>query len=454
MVTFVGPITVGSIIEPGCVPSFDLAASGYVEEEFFASGVASSYELLQHGMAPSGGSDGRWAARAGATAPFCTRLVVRRPTDAGGFSGTVLVEWLNQSSGFDADPDWAYLHEEILRAGHAYAGVSAQALGIMGGQSILGFPGPFPGLRAAGPERYGALEHPGDKFAFDIFGQVGRSLQGTAVGTAPVLGGLAPERVLAAGESQSAFFLNSFINAVQPLSGVFDGFFVHSRGAGAAPLTGEGLDPEVEYSPGVRIRDDTAVPVMVVEAEGDIVGRLQFWLARQADSDRYRLWEIAGTAHADAYLLGDAAALIGCDWPVNSGPHRFVAQAALHALDAWVRDGTPPPRADRIVLASTDPPAISRDAHGIALGGVRTPAVDVPVAVHSGEAPSGAAGLGFLVGATTPLAPEVLRRLYGDKAGYLGAFTASLDKAIAAGFLLPAQRPQLLADAEAAKFSP
>jgi len=31
MVTFVGPITVGSIIEPGCVPSFDLAASGYVE---------------------------------------------------------------------------------------------------------------------------------------------------------------------------------------------------------------------------------------------------------------------------------------------------------------------------------------------------------------------------------------------------------------------------------------
>lgn len=451
MATFTGPITTGSIVEPACVPSYDLAANGYVEHEFFASGSASALELPSDSLAANGGNDGKWAARAVETAPFCVRVVVRRPSRASAFSGTVLVEWFNESSGFDADPDWAYLHEEILRAGHAYAGVSAQALGIMGGPGIMGFPGPFPGLRASSPDRYGALDHPGDKFAFDIFGQVGRALHGDGSAPAPALGGLAPHRVLAMGESQSAHFLTSFVNAVQPLAPAFDGFLVHSRGAGAAPLTGAGMEPGVEYSDGVRIRTDTAVPVMVVEAEGDLVGRLRFWLARQQDSDWYRLWEVAGTAHADAYLLGPVAALLGCDWQINSGPHRFVAQAALHALDTWVRDGTPPPRADRIQLTSVDPATIARDGHGIALGGVRTPAVDVPVAVHSGEGPAGAAP-GFLVGATTPLPPEALLRLYGDRAGYLSAFTASLDAAIAAGFLLPAHRVQLLAEAEAVSF--
>jgi hypothetical protein len=446
MATFTGPVTIGSIIEPACVPSFDLAASGYVEEEFFASGMASAYELVADDLVESGGNDGRWVARAAGTCPFCTRVVVRRPERAADFSGTVLVEWLNQSSGFDADPDWAYLHEEILRAGHAYAGVSAQALGIMGGKGIMGFAGPFPGLRASGPDRYGPLQHPGDTFAFDIFGQVGMALRGGGF-PVPVLGGLAPEHVVAVGESQSAFYLNTFVNAVQPLAPVFDGFLVHSRGAGAAPLDGAGLDPTVEYTDGMRIRADTTVPVMVLEAEGDIVGRLRFSLARQPDSDRYRLWEVAGTAHADAYLLGAVAPLLGFDWPINSGPHRFVAQAALHALDAWVRDGTLPPLADRIQLASADPATIARDGHGIALGGVRTPAVDVPVAVHSGEGPPGR--VGFLVGETTPLAPEVLRELYGDRAGYLSAFTAALDAAIAAGFLLPAHRAQLLAEAQA-----
>ena len=42
------------------------------------------------------------------------------------FSGTVVVEWLNVSGGVDADPEWASLHEEIVRAGDTWVGVSAQ----------------------------------------------------------------------------------------------------------------------------------------------------------------------------------------------------------------------------------------------------------------------------------------------------------------------------------------
>jgi hypothetical protein len=447
MVDFSGPVTADGIVRPMCVVSFDLAANGYVEEEFLASGTASSY------LVPGErGSDGRWAAEASGSAPFRTRIVVRRPADPGRFSGTLLLEWLNVSSGLEADPDWAYLHEEIFRCGHAYAAVSAQALGIQGGQGLIGVPGPpSPGLRGLDPVRYGDLEHPGDKYSFDVFGQIGKALSGRQPGgtAGPVaqLGGLTPARVLAIGESQSAFYLTTYINAVHPLAPVFDGFLVHSRGASAAPLDGSGLDPS-SMPVGIAIRADSATPVLVLEAEGDLLPPLAFGLARQDDSDSFRLWEMAGTSHADAYMIGAAAPLLGCDWRINEGPHRYVAQAALHALDEWVRVGTAPPMVGRIGLASTNPLAIARDGQGVAVGGVRTPVVDVPACVLSGEGPPGVTGPGWLVGCTTPLDTAVLLRLYGDKAGYLGSFTRSLDAAIAAGFLLPAHRDDLLAQAQ------
>ncbi|HEX9033443.1 MAG TPA: alpha/beta hydrolase domain-containing protein, partial [Streptosporangiaceae bacterium] len=92
------------------------------------------------------------------------------------------------------------------------------------------------------------------------------------------------------------------------------------------------------------------------------------------------------------------------------------------------------------------------DSLGIAVGGVRTPVVDVPACVLSGEGPPGVTGPGWLVGCTTPLDAEVLARLHGDKAGYVASFGRSLDAAIAAGFLLPAQRDDLLAQAQGFAF--
>ncbi len=389
---------------------------------------------------------------------------MRRPADPERFSGVLLVEWLNVSSGFDADPDWAYLHAEIFRAGHAYVAVSAQHVGVMGGQGRLNPAGPATaGLRGDNPVRYGTLAHPGDRYSFEIFRQLGEALSGrpesgkaeSALFGQPgpaVLGGLRPAAVLALGESQSAFYLTSYLNAVHPLSPVYDGFLVHSRGAGAAALTGAPINP-LKDTAGVQIRADTQTPVVVLVAEGDLMPPLSFWLARQPDSEWLRLWEMAGTSHADQYLINGAAALMGCDWRINEGPHRFIAQAALHALVEWQAAGTPPPAAPRIELESLSPAVIARDKAGNAIGGVRTPALDVPVATLRGEAPPGpATAPGWLVGSTTPLpAPELLSR-YGDEAGYLSAYTESLDAAIKAGFLLPAHRDELLAQAAEVSF--
>ena len=426
---------------------FDLAANGYVEEEFFAAGTACGYDAQ-----PDASDDGHWTCAASDdTASYRTRILVRRPADADRFSGVLLVEWLNVSGGFDADPDWAFGHEEIFRAGHAYVGVSAQAVGVVGGVARLNLSGvPTPGLLGFSPARYGSVSHPGDRFSFEIFRQIGRALREAT----EVLGGLRPRYVIAIGESQSAYYLTTFINALHPLSPVYDGFFVHSRGAGAAPLTGEPIDPP-NATAGVRIRTDHDARVLVLEAEGDLVGPLACRLARQPDSDRLRWWEVAGTSHADSYLIGAASALMGCDWRINEGPHKFVAQAALHALVRWVTQGTPPPSAARIEFASGSPARIARYEAGIAIGGVRTPHVDVPVVVLSGEGPPGTGkALGWLVGSTTPLAADELARRYTDEAGYRRAFTEALDQAIEAGFLLPAHRDELLAQAGAVIFPP
>ena len=216
------------------------------------------------------------------------------------------------------------------------------------------------------------------------FTQIGRALRGP--GSRSALGGLVPERVAAIGESQSAFFLTTYIDAVHPTAQAFDGFFVHSRGASGASLEGAPMGA-TDVPRGLQIRGDVDVPVFVFETETDLGPLLDYGPARQPDTDRIRTWEVAGTAHADAYVVGGFARLLGCDFMVNEGPQHFVAKAALVALNRWMTEGSLPPTAPPLQLSRPDPPELARDHLGNAIGGVRTPDVDVPVAALSGEAP-------------------------------------------------------------------
>ncbi len=445
--TLSAPITTGRMRPPASLSPVDPSAHGYVTEEHFASGTASAFEAVGT-LEP----DGRWSVTPGKSAPFCTRIVVRRPSQADRFNGTVLVEWFNVSGGLEAEPDWTFLSPEIVRGGYAHVGVSAQAFGVNGGTALVRVPGrePSAGLATSQPARYGPLHHPGDPFSFDMLSQIGRALRHPEHHFA--LGDLRPQRILAIGESQSAFFLTTYVNAVQPVALVFDGFLVHSRGAGAASLTGTPIAGEGVPRP-VHIRDDTSVPVFVFETETDLGPRLDYVLARQPDTDRIRTWEVAGTAHADSYTIGGMTDLLGCDHPINEGPQHFVVQAALVALDRWVTDGTPPPTAAPLRLAQADPPRIARDPVGNAMGGVRTPAVDVPVAALSGEAPPGVSLLCSLFGTTVRFDPDTLVARYGDQQGYLDAHEHSLDEAIAGGFLLENDRAELLEQARAVPFA-
>lgn len=420
--------------------SVDFAAlpGNYIAEEVFLNGEAVAQ---------------------GEPAAFVTRLVIIRPAAAAEFNGTVLVEWLNVSGGTDAPADWNYLHREITRRGYAYVGVSAQQAGIELG--ARGLPGALP-LKAADPARYEGLHHPGDAWAYDIFSHAGRAVPA-------LLGGLAPDRVLAIGESQSAGFLTTYANVIDPVAPIFDGFLLHSRFRGAAPLDGaylvsvQALGAGVAIDP-VPIREDVRVPVLMFITETDLMmPGISYWQARQRDTGRIRTWEVAGTAHADTYTLRGGAidteqasapqiasifapldTLFGQTMAksINAAPqHHYVLQAALDALDRWVRTGTPPPPTPRLALNE----ALELDSCGNAIGGIRTPWVDVPIATYSGIGQPGD-GFSVLFGSTVMFDAAMLATLYpGGRDAYLAQFRDALDVAIADGVMLAADREESLA---------
>ena len=110
---------------PGA-PFINLSEVGYEEREFTMSGGATVYK--QSGL---WSSNGKWGVSASQTnVPYTTRLLVRYPTNPAKFNGTVVFEWLNDTTGGDQDPVWAQLYNELISKGYAYVGVTAQRPGM------------------------------------------------------------------------------------------------------------------------------------------------------------------------------------------------------------------------------------------------------------------------------------------------------------------------------------
>jgi hypothetical protein len=436
--------------------AFDLAAVGYAVHEHVVTGTATSF-AGEESFEP----DGRWDVVESESADFTTRIVTYCPNDPARSNGTVVVEWLNVTGGLDIPALWMMTHRHLIRDGYTWVGVSAQRVGIEGGGMMPGL-----GLRHAAPERYGALEHPGDAFSFDIFTQVARAVREMLSDRF----GVRVHRVIATGASQSAFHLTTYVNALDVHAAAVDAFLLQGRAGSGAPIEGWTFDRFEAADNAARrrlfagrdqIRADARVPVMVVQSETDVFGRLGYLPARQPDSEHFRLWEVAGAAHCDTYFLcasafdsgslpvEELAALVAradasgipTEVPINSGPHlHFVLQRAFDAIDQWVRDGTAPPSAAR--LQADGEGGLVRDELGIGCGGVRTPWVDAPTAVLSGLGQPG--DMTELFGTTRLLDNDARSARYpGGRDEYLECFRAATDDAVSAGFLLPADAREI-----------
>jgi len=405
---------------------------------------------------------------------------VRYPANPAKFNGTVVVEWLNDTTGGDQDPVWSEIYHEVLSQGYAYVGVSAQT-------------GSMVEDKTWDPQRYGSLGDSNDGQSYDIFTQ---AAQVARADTANLLGGLKPATVIGAGDSQSAFRVATYYNAIQPLSHAFDGLLAIGRGVLAAPI-GSGL---VAFSPfPALIRTDSTTPFLQIETEGDIE-ELGFAFARQPDNSHLRTWELAGAAHIDLHEgLYEAGTILrenpqltapqcvfgvmanGATQPDNMGVFEL-EDSALVALHQWITQGVAPPAGNQI---ATTPffNIVERDQYGNALGGIRLPDINVPAETYSAinfSQPSQESlspsqllttlenifstlmtgvitdpalrdeGLCLLEGYYTPFGQGTLQSLYPTHAAYVSQFTTAAQADLAAGFLTRYDYNQAVKAAQAA----
>jgi hypothetical protein len=380
----------------------DLPKAGYVEEEFFVSGRANVYD---------------WAAEGGLAvktpnAPYVTRIMLRRPADPRRFSGNVIVEIGNVGRGYDFSFSWGVSHDYFMENGDAwvaitYAPENLEALKKFdpARYASLSMANPNANERCtAGPNAAATPAPLEEGLRWDMISQVGALLKAARPGGP--LAGFTVQRVYGTSHGGE---LTTYIAIFHPhaklASGkpVYDGYVQHRhpgltrlRRCGAAPA---GNDPR-------QILRNVDVPVIRVVSQTDVLGT---YARRREDSDapgdRYRLYEIAGAPHADASFYpymptvadqkktGFDAFLASWPFPDQCEQETSLLRVPImtYALDAafanltrWVRDGVPPPRAERVAVQNGGTPQarVVLDQVGNAVGGVRTPYLDVPVATY------------------------------------------------------------------------
>ncbi len=459
--TLTGPISGGSHGWPFAMAVRDIGALGYIEEEYILEGEATPYELTS---GTSYGADGRWHVRAVEGRPFCTRVLVRRPVDPAQFNGCVLVVWANVTAGFEVI-EWE--STEALN-GYAWAFVSAQYVGLHGADDASPS-----GLVNWDPDRYGSLHISSDDLSYDIFTQAAEAvgpLRPTAddLHLTDPLGGLDVQHIVAVGSSQSAARLATYHNAIQPITEAFDGFLLDVYFGTAAPL---GDDPTMRLAPddhdgavarnarlltGIHhLRTDSSAATLVFNTECEALALAP---VRQPDDDQLRLWEVAGGSHYSTHTWIDMNAKATRDFgapfiaDVRPGLHvsdlavQPARDAALHALVEWVRTGGPPPEQPRLDV-DLNGGGLVRDAHGIALGGIRLPEVDVPIATYQGT--NDQPGLGWLGGSMSPFEPATLHAAYPTRQDYIDRYERSARAASRTGVLLPRDRDTMVERARA-----
>lgn len=427
----VAPDVVGPVVTarpPFGSPRTDVAEMGYVLEEYVLEGVANAYTSHgTDGIPPNG----RWSATEIGEARYRTRILVIKPANPEGFNGTVLLNWQNVSAGVESGTPSA----GEMYNGYAWVGVSAQEVGL------YGFPAGARGefrrdvrpLVDHDPERYGALQHPGDQGSFDIFTAAALAVGPNRSGPVDPLDGLEVRRVVATGASQSAMRLATYLNAVHPMALAIDGFVL---------ALWEGRGPRLEEGPvamGARssIRDDLDCPMIVVNSEFETIALHQAGLV---DTGAQRIWEVAGAPHAP--LRSDLGSEPGV-WGSNPLSIQPVFDAAVRRVHEWVTQGIAAPSQPRIAVEEEPRPRVRRDDLGNAVGGIRLPEMAAPVAEYRGM--SFGTGMPPLFGAARRFSDDQLQAMYRSRADYDARWSAAVETLVATGCLLPEDRPALLA---------
>jgi hypothetical protein len=392
-------------------PGDDLAHFHYVTKEYFVSGTANGQ-------------------------PYKTRIVIRKPSDNGKFSGLILAESMHPSGN-----PWMFhfTHRYSMTEGH------------IGLEILTTTP---QGFADANPERYKGLVVANGQ-ASEIIAQVGALLKSNRPDNP--LAGVPIRKMILAGSSASAAVVVSYLPAhmVQRLADmkpIYDGFMPTSNGTNLRRV-----DVPMLQVPTMREVFQGFGPTRV---DGDAPG------------DQFRMYEFAGMAHIDSR---DAVAYYPdpCKLPISRFPLAAYMSVALNHLWQWIDKGTVPPHADRFYVdynTDKDGSLLALDEWGNVKGGIRNPYVDVPAAKfgvpNSGAEPPiknphpfiaarGEAAQNQLCGLANyqiNFTPDQLKKLYKDKKTYQAKVLQRYDELVKDGWALPVYRPVVAEDAAKVTF--
>jgi hypothetical protein len=464
-----------------------MSSYGYVEREFKMSGATNIYR--ENGI---WGSNGDWGISVSqSNVPYTTRVLVRYPSNPAKFNGTVIFEWTNVTTGGDQDPVWSEIGEEAVRQGYAFVGVTAQKAGM---EDLVRWDS----------KRYAGLGDSSDGQSYSIFTQAAEAVKADS---ATLLGGLTPKTLIGMGDSQSAFRVDTYVNAFQPITDAFNGFIAVGRAVTAAPL-GNGLIATSPFP--ADIRTNNTAPFIQLNTQGDIV-ELDAAAARQPDNTDLRTWELPGASHIDAHeasyevetiareeptvavpqcifgtpIEGTGTALDGIN-QVNNTSLFEVENAALMDMQKWLVNGTAAPHEPSQI--STIPlyfglyDLVNSNQYGVGNGGIRMPEAEVPTEEYSvinfskpsqeglnpialfeelkgafeasetgsiSDSELRTAGLCLLSGYFYDLSSSKLKSLYPTSASYAAKIKKEVESDESAGFITPDQAAEAIAIAEA-----
>ncbi len=477
-----GPVPSTPTDYAATIDGFDVqppVPSGYVEEEFFFSGTGSLYEYTPTGIevvTPCPES----AALGCTNIPYTTRMIVKRPADPRKFSGTVVIEPLNPSANYDIAAVWDRSLDYFVRRGDVFVGWTSKSVVV-------------DALKGWNPSRYADLNWPYlpftpggnsgvyDGITFDVAAQIGALFKTN--GPDSPLQGYPVRHVIEAGFSQDGSFAFTQADIFHNLERMPDGSMIYDGyvpGGTTGPsnvnfgLTPAGALPANDPRHQMQPRD---APVVHINTETEIALGAAAGLAyRRPDSDapedRYRLWEVPGASHVSndfsapvitlqldqaeiSKIAVSALPPLGCahmeyvNGPVtgvpgvvdpNPFPFAYVANAAFADLMQWITRSVPPPQANRIEVTETTPAQIVRDENGNALGGVRTPYLDVPTGAYvptdTAAHTTALSGFCVLYGYKVPFDEATLQSLYQDRTDYAFEFAAEALKVVRKRFWL------------------
>lgn len=428
----------------------DLAKAGYVEQEFYLSGVAPAITAAGERLFD---------------APYVTRILVRRPSDPARFNGTVIIEpfsWFGERGA-----GWILTRDYLLRKGYAYVGYTLNINGLPAdpkfpdstGEASSDDPNAlyrgivnFDFMRRFDYARYAPLGSYYDPKQFTrggapdpfvpqsqgIGAQLARLLKSNQA--SQPMGGLRVERV----------YVNSWAVTAQVWMDYLDqGRHQAWRMPDGRPLIDAYMTGKMAFGEvggeAVRVprKMPDGVPFVTVysqsEAMHDAIEGIP--LPPDSDSPMVRYYEVAGMPHLRMADLGTQnrelfASDVGKEddrrcTTLYDEPSEVVAAALLDAMDAWVRNGKPMPKAARMVRKGH---GMARDkTSGNLIGGVHPPWIMAPSAAYLTEQET---RCGLVYDTKVPLSPAQLRRIYGTYARYVQRLEAAKRTSIRQGYLL------------------